>query len=786
MEIKPNQLLVRIRPQRIAVLVEEHIDRKQILSLIAFLSRIWGGRYSNIVVVTKRDNGLSAKRCLSSIRPEVILGVGIDGKEWARTSQRICQPRAFAILNLHNQQIKEFMRVNFEGLIWADNIVWAEIRESPEMKRENLRLLKMQDDFPWSIFMAASFGLVPENKAAEYAEDLNADVQEIDSDSDMSLYLQTCTEMSKKWSWLDFANYRLDRHQIASAATFFNPIIVIVKEDEVISDIALFWNLRMQFGPGASGRVVLFSEAQVKNASSVKAIVNWLDSSPVNSNYCELVSTSCNSSSLEALARRIRPRLKKIKSRFAHVDVREPIHDVPIIIPYDREIQMRPFVSNRAISIEGVKPFYEEYLPSTAAWICDLVKDNQTGRVPYEIYLPPRESALQVLNAPDPPRFRLGATVFGFGIDSINVRFTKNNQTISFRVPSPEELLEEVLIESGVQPAKDEKRIRYTQTIDMFGGLLDTARFFSGISLKVLKAFKSEPLTYGQIKAEAKIGKNKSRKAPMFLEWVNRLPKHSKNVAKQRYFEYSKENLSLQDSEIDIIEKLIDRGVLRRKWKLDKCPYCDKDYWVDHLEIHTPMICPGCRKKIPLRDKFQLGYKLNELVGLSIREGIIPVVLTARFLYNLTSRGFFWLPGMKCSGGSIQTDFDILACCDGHLIATECKTLTESGIESETWIKLADQVKKQIAIGRICGIEILIVAAMCNEFPKDFKSEMTKMADQNMSIFLLNKNDLLEGHRHVPYSGEQRRLMRLDDIFPPKPFSSRKKRRKRGERVVTF
>ena len=786
MEIKPNQLLVRIRPQRIAVLVEEHIDQEKVLSLIAFLSRIWGGRYSNIFVVTERDNGLSAKRCLSSIRPEIVLGVGIDEKEWSKTSQQICQPRAFAILDLEDSRLKEFIRYNFEGIIWTEYVVWAEIRKSPEMQRRNLRLLKIQADFPLLSFMAASFGLVPDSKVDEFAKDLNADVWEITGEPDMSVYLRTCTEMAKKWSWLDFANYRLDRHEIGSLATFFNPAIVIVKEDEAISDIALFWNLRMQFGPGASGRVVLFSEAQVKNASSVKALVNWLDSSPVNSNYCELVSTSCNSSSLEALARRIRPRLKKLKSRIVHVDVREPIHDVPLIIPYDHEIQMRPFVSNRAISIEGVEPFYEEYLPSTAAWICDLVKDNQTGRVPYEICLPPRESALQVLNAPDPPRFRFGINTLGYGIDSMNIRFTKQDQNISFRVPSAEELLGEMLIESGVQPAKDEKRIRYTQTIDMFGGLLDTARFFSGISLKVLKAFKSEPLTYGQIKAEAKIGKNKSRKAPMFLELADRLLKHSKNVVRQRYLEYSKENLSLQDSEIDIIEKLIDRGVLRRKWKLNKCPYCDKDYWVDHLEIHTPMICPGCRKKIPLRDKFQLGYELNELVGLSIREGIIPVVLTARFLYNLTSMGFFWLPGMKCSRGSIQTDFDILACCDGHLIATECKTLTESGIESETWIKLADQVKKQIAIGRICGIETLIVAAMCNEFPEDFKSEMTKMADQNMSIFLLNKNDLLEGHRHVPYSGQQRRLMRLNDIFPPKPFSSRKKRRKRGERVITF
>ena len=69
MEIEPSQLLVRIRPQRIAILVEEHINQDQIVLLLAFLSRIWGGRYSNIIVVKEEDKGLSAKSSLSATRP---------------------------------------------------------------------------------------------------------------------------------------------------------------------------------------------------------------------------------------------------------------------------------------------------------------------------------------------------------------------------------------------------------------------------------------------------------------------------------------------------------------------------------------------------------------------------------------------------------------------------------------------------------------------------------------------------------------------------------------------
>lgn len=786
MEIEQRQLLIRVRPQRIAILVKEHIDREQVLSLIAFLSTIWGGRYSNIFVVSGKDNGRSAKRCLSVIRPEVVLGVGIDKKEWAKTSQQICQPRTFAILNLNKQQLKEFMRLNFEGLIWADNVVWAEIRESPEMKRENLRLLKIPKDSHWSIFMAASFGLLPENEVEYYAEDLNADFKEFDSDSDTSHYLQTCIEMSKKWSWLDFANYRLYRSQIHTAATTFVPTVVVVDEDEPISDIALFWNLRMQFGPGSSGRITLFSEKQIQNASSVKGLVNWIDSSPINCNYCELITKSCKRDMLNSLARRIRPRLKKLNSKIAHVDINDSLQEIPLVIPYDHETQKRPLVSKKAIIIEDAIPFCEDYMPSSAAWICDLVKDSKSGRSPYDLCLPYRESVLQVLNAPDPPSFRLGGIVFGAGFDSINVRFTKNSKSINFRIPSAEELLEEMLVESGIQLTKDEKRTRYNQTIDMFGDLSEAAIFFSGISFRILEALDSNTLTYGQIKAKAKLGKTKQKKTSVFLDWAKKLPKHSKSTARRRYIEYSKEILSLHASESEIIEKLVERGVLMRKWKLDKCPSCDKEYWVDDLRINKPMVCPGCLKKISLRDKFQLGYELNELVSLSIREGIIPVVLTARFLRNLTDKGFFWLPGAKCSWGSEKTDLDILACCDGHLVAAECKTLSNTNTESKTWDEIADQIQREVDLLKICKIETIVIAAMCNEFPQEFKNKTIDIIGNELAVLFLNKEDLMKGHRRIATHDQRPRRMRVKDILLSQPLQKIKKRKKKGERFVAF
>ena len=66
-----------------------------------------------------------------------------------------------------------------------------------------------------------------------------------------------------------------------------------------------------------------------------------------------------------------------------------------------------------------------------------------------------------------------------------------------------------------------------------------------------------------------------------------------------------------------------------------------------------------------------LGYELHPLVARAVDEGVRPVVLTARFLRNLTSHGFLMYPGAKLKKNSEETDIDICAIGDGALIAGE-------------------------------------------------------------------------------------------------------------------
>lgn len=786
MNLEQSQIQVRTRPQRIAVLVNEHLSRNQVVALIGFLSRVWGGRYAIILGITDKDNGIFVKRCLSSIRPEVVLGVDIDRVKWMEICSQICQPRTFSILDLSEKNLKAFIRDNFSGLIWAENTTWAELKISPEMRRPNLQLIEQDEDSVLSPLLSASFGLVPGNKVEDFAKDLNAGVKSRDATVDISLYLDTCSEMSQKWSWLDFASYRLDRHQIHTMYTIFAPVVVLVDTTMPIMDIALFWNLRMQYGPGSSGRIVLFPIDQIQVKSSVEVLVRWLTSCEINSNYCIIASETGNLGVSESLARRIRPRLRKPLSRITYVDVMEPPQGIPLVIPYNTEVYRRLITSGNVVLVEEANLFYKDYLPSSAAWMCDLVKDARTGRQPYDLCIPPRMSSIQVLNSPNPPQLRLGTNTVGLGCDSINVRLVKSENTTSFRVPTSEELLEEILVELGVQPLKDEKRTRYVQAMAILGGFSEAAILLSGDSLRIIEVLRNNKLTFGQIKGKAKLGKAQTKPTPLFLELTKDFPQHSKNIAERRYAEYSKRNLSRHATAEEIIEKLVERGVLKRKWKLDNCPFCEKVYWVDDLKINGPMVCPGCQRTIPLKDKFELGYELNELVGLAIEEGIVPVVLTARFLKHLTSSGFQWISGVKCSWKSGKSDLDIFSCCDGHLVAAECKTLDKIGNKSKTWKEIADQLDRQIDLLISCGVEVLVIGAMCTEFPKWFIKRVINSCRRDISSVFLTRDDLLSGERRMPFGKGQTRRMSLVDVLIADKSEKMRRRRKKGGRTVSF
>ena len=92
-----------------------------------------------------------------------------------------------------------------------------------------------------------------------------------------------------------------------------------------------------------------------------------------------------------------------------------------------------------------------------------------------------------------------------------------------------------------------------------------------------------------------------------------------------------------------------------------------------------------------------------------------------------------WLPGIKCRKGDSQVDFDIIALCDGHLIAAECKTLRDcqsnSGCES-----IIEQLCHGVQNAKSAGADLFIIASQIQEYPAPVKQSVISQRNDSIAL----------------------------------------------------
>jgi len=530
---------------------------------------------------------------------------------------------------------------------------------------------------------------------------------------------------------------------------------------------------------GSSGTVIAYPEDEIENAESVEALAHWMHSAPGGWDGSQVLSTRCSSKSLDRLARGLRPRVSHADPRLTayHVVVREPPYSTPVVLGYESKTQTRLFPSGDLVSLDVPSPSCRDELSDSEAWICDLVEDPVCRRAPWELCPPATKGVIEILNAPFPPTLAGDTSRFGYGVDSVNVRCTKNHPTERFGMPTEEELLEGILQAHGIRAKTDEKRSRYLPAIELLGGLMQAARVFSSSAFAVLKAFLREgprgectagdPLTFEGVRKRAAQDLSLTNKlTPIIARLLEGVPPLARSVAKRRHGVKENDVPADADQQIRaIIKEFLEKGMLLRQWRLPKCPHCQGKYWVGHVPLNPPLPCPGCSRPVSLKDSVALGWRLNELIPPAIQEGIIPVVFTGRFLRGLTTRGFMWLPGVKCVAEDTETDLDILACCDGHLAAAECEFRKEAAASSEMWSKLASKLERCISIARRVGVSVFAVASLHPEYPRSFQEKVRKAAGNELSVLFLGRTDLTSGHRYESRHGVMTRLS-LHDVLP--------------------
>jgi hypothetical protein len=172
---------------------------------------------------------------------------------------------------------------------------------------------------------------------------------------------------------------------------------------------------------------------------------------------------------------------------------------------------------------------------------------------------------------------------------------------------------------------------------------------------------------------------------------------------------------------------------------------------------------------------------------MALSEGILPVILTGRFLRRLTERSFMWIPGVKCKQDGQQHDIDIACFCDGNLILAECKSVLIIKEESEGQREVAEQFSRLINLGKICEAKAVFLASMTECYPDCLVKLSEESKNSTMTIGLLNREDLELGRRFKKREDTRSRVpMRLWDFLPKEVCPQPKREYEPGARRLGF
>src|SRR5262249_15926771 len=91
-------LNVRVRPPRVVVLINRDASDADFLLAFEFFSKLWSGRFAQILPVDPKACDPLTEFRLAASRPEFIYGIGIDDAHWGQATRQSCQPRGYGKL----------------------------------------------------------------------------------------------------------------------------------------------------------------------------------------------------------------------------------------------------------------------------------------------------------------------------------------------------------------------------------------------------------------------------------------------------------------------------------------------------------------------------------------------------------------------------------------------------------------------------------------------------------------------------------------------------------------
>jgi DNA-directed RNA polymerase subunit RPC12/RpoP len=378
---------------------------------------------------------------------------------------------------------------------------------------------------------------------------------------------------------------------------------------------------------GFDESLLMLREQDIDNQKSLHCLAETFCLSEIRSTYGFLRSAGKNRAILQKAARRLRSRIALIKDKEYCLDATAEF-SMPLIPCYEQKKTITVSVENREVTVPKVDPTYQNS-STFSRYYCDLVSEHKTIRYPFDLTLPQDSDIFLLLNLPG--KFYSFQNVVGFGTGYLSITFTGNEETaVKFQLPSEHEIFQVILDRTGCILKKDEKNIRYSKTLDLFPDFNTACIALKGKCWDIIKTLEYEPLTYDKLLGKAKLGKSKtSEQFPENAKYI--LEQYRgvfQEISKNRVGDTLKHLLRKESTTENILDYLNQIKVIRRKWLLNKCQSCDQEYWMDTIDITSPVMCPGCGNQIVITDRVRVGYELNQLVRLAVfKEGMRPVIL---------------------------------------------------------------------------------------------------------------------------------------------------------------
>lgn len=767
---------LRVRPVRVVVLINSAADSEDLIRVMRFLSQLWGGRFSLILPVAENTPDALTKFRLGYWRPDCVYGMGIALEQWGSLVNEACQPRQFCLLD--PEVAEDIHKAAQAGFIHGDHAIHAMFKARHGRSRFDRPLTVVSADRTASLapFCAAMFGVHPPG----LREDRRDETREADPD-DVVAFVDLCTEFCENnWqTWLDANAFGLSSYQNQTPSP--EPTVVLVGDS--VSDLSHFWNLRSIGDPDEAPRILPVLHGQSGNTQLVEAVARWLGRFDKVSNYCVVTSSTVSGAECTTFCDTLKQALSE--TSIEYIDYETPRNRVHRVIPFESEVTWSVKRDDQKIEFVPPKPEVLPTLNQSDCWYVDLVHEAGSHRSIGEMQLPSSTVIPEILNGPCPPNFEHAVmNRFGDGVDTINARCSSSKDIIRFYVPKPDEVIEELIREAGYEPVRDEKRSSYIPTVERLGGLLGAATALSGISGEIIQAISEGTELPNQIRGVCKLGGGDLAIDDYLgrVDSVNlRRSERTKRLVRRRFAEHARGEIPERLTLSSFLEHWTDRSVLVRRWKIGPCGRCGQSWFAHNLSLQEPIDCPNCGSRVLLSERVPIGYSLSPPVKHSLDEGIVPVVLAGRFLRNLTSRGFFWLPGVKYTKDGQRGDADIVACCDGHLVFAECKTLVDTPSDAAVWTKVVDQFLELANLAIACGGDLVVLAAQVDNYPDEVVQRIEDVLKDQISYILLDASDLASGHRKL----EGGRWLSMSDLLPEE-FPESPRVREGGPREMNF